>query len=277
MDDNMKHRRGVRANIASSKVDSKVIPVSSEEVQDIVSKEFDKLWLKLENTISDIISAQLKPLKEEIANFKKSVSFINSEFENINKKVEHIEKDVKSLISTKAIIGELKDITDKIQSDNNDREQWGRRSNIEIYGVPEKKGENLFNIFKDISHKANCPVNISTDLDFITRVASKNSSKKCKPIVVRFLARYKKDDFLSNVRKLKLKACDLGYSNVNTPIFFNDHLTSSNKILLQRAKNRAKDNHYRYIWVKNCSIMVRRNDTSPIVHISSEKDLNKIK
>nr|XP_026494844.1 uncharacterized protein LOC113399816 [Vanessa tameamea] len=178
------------------------------------------------------------------------VSFINSEFANINKKVEHIEKDVKSLISTKAIIGELKDITDKIQCDNNDREQWGRRSNIEIYGIPEKKGENLFNIFKDISDKA---------------------------IVVRFLARYKKDDFLSNVRKQKLKACDLGFSNVNTPIFFNDHLTSANKILLQRAKSKAKDNHYRSIWVKNCSIMVRRNDTSPIVHISNEKDLNKIK
>lgn len=41
MDDNIKHRR---ANIASSKVDSNVIPVSSEEVQDTVSKEFDKLW-----------------------------------------------------------------------------------------------------------------------------------------------------------------------------------------------------------------------------------------
>lgn len=78
------------------------------------------------------------------------------------------------------------------------------------------------------------------------------------------------------MRKLKLKACDLGFSG-NSSIHFNEHLTSANKALLKRAKEVAKERNYTYVWVKNCSVMVRRSDTSPVIHISNVMDLNKIK
>ncbi|XP_072946628.1 uncharacterized protein [Epargyreus clarus] len=165
-----------------------------------------------------------------------------------------------------------------MENQNNNSEQWSRRSNIEIYGIPEKKNENLFHILTTISERTNCTINPTSDIDFITRVSPKNSDpKQVKPIIVRFLARYKKDDFLSEARKLKLKASDIGYATCDNYIYFNDHLTSSNKALLRQAKSIAREKQYAYVWVKKCTIFARRNDMSPVIVISSKQDLNKIK
>lgn len=37
---------------------------------------------------------------------------------------------------------------------NNNREQWARTSNVEIYRVPERKNENLHSILPNITEKA---------------------------------------------------------------------------------------------------------------------------
>lgn len=280
-----KNDRGSPENVTMRRGDSYKSPecsmeasIAYEQVREIVSLEFEKFCSKLKTTIADIISTELMPIRKEIASFQDSIAFINEQYENLNKKIEFIENDLKTLKATNKEIGEIKSDLNRFEQEHNNREQWSRRSNIEIYGIPEKKGENLIDILKSIAQRMDFPLNINYDLDFITRVAPKNNtSKKPKPIVVRFLARYRKDDFLSKARKLKLKASDLGFNNNNSPIFFNDHLTSENKSLLQRVKTKARENKYLYIWVKNCAIMVRRTDTSPIIHISNETDLNKIK
>ncbi|CAH2100410.1 unnamed protein product [Euphydryas editha] len=207
---------------------------------------------------------------------KTAVSY--DQYETLYKKVDAIESDYKSLKAINTDVGDLKTNINKLELDNNRREQWSRRSNLEIYGIPERKSENLLVLLKDIAQRIDFLLNIDCDLDFITRVAPREKNlKKPKPIVVRFLARYKKDEFLSKAKKSKMIASDLGFNNSNAQIFFNDHLTGANKSLLQRAKIIAKEHNFKYTWVKNCAIMVRRSDTSPVVHITNPIDLNKIK
>lgn len=273
--ENISTRRGASCK---SPEESSELLVSCDQVRRIVSMEFEKFWSKIKTNIADIISTELSPIKNEIACFQDSLAFMNNQYESLNKKVDLIEKEINTLKATKKDVGEIKNNVDQIESKLNSREQWARRSNVEIYGIPEKKGENLMDLIKCISKRIDFPLDVNNDLDFITRVAPKDhSSKRTKPIVVRFLARYKKDDFLSKARKFKLGARDLGFNDNKSQIYFNDHLTSANKSLLQRVKVKAKENKYLYTWVKNCAIMVRRSDTSPILHISSISDLNKIK
>ncbi|XP_073955712.1 uncharacterized protein [Choristoneura fumiferana] len=161
----------------------------------------------------------------------------------------------------------------------NSKEQWARRSNIEIQGIPETNNENLLQIFTKITEIAGFPINVSTDIDFITRVAHMESkSKKPKAIIVRFLARYKKDDCLSRLRKLRdFKACDAGFAGSNSSIYFNDHLTKANKLLLKDAKKLAAEKSYKWVWVRHCCIMVRRDDTSKVLNILTSEDLKEIK
>lgn len=242
--------------------------VVSSEIS-ILKDDFKKSMIPLQE--------ELKSLREEFLSMKEFFEFINSNFDNFNKRIEGCEKDVQKLNKQCSGLGEITSSITTLKEENNVREQWARRSNVEIYGIPEKQNENLLSILQDISEKTKCKFNPNTDIDFVTRVASKNKDmKKTKPIIVKFLCRWKKDDFLSQVRKLNLKCSDLGFIGNSNSIYFNDHLTSVNKALLQSVKRIAKEKNYEFVWIKNCSIMVRRSSTSAVLHIGRESDLKKI-
>ncbi|CAH2105729.1 unnamed protein product [Euphydryas editha] len=216
-----------------------------EQVRSIISTEITCLKDELRSSLAPLKN-ELKALKDEFSSMRESINFINVKFDDLCTRINKCESDLKTVSRQ---CSEFSDVTKKIElmeAANNDREQWSRRSNIEIYGVPQKKNENLYTILNNISDKVGYNLNRSTEIDFITRVASKSQeNKKPKPIVVKFLCRWKKDDFLAQVKKLKLKCSDIGKG-------------------------------YRYVWVKNCCIMVRRNDTSPVLHIINVNDLKKI-
>lgn len=251
--------------------------ISSDEIKSIISLEISKWKSELEITIQNIISSFLNPIREDITCLKESISFINNKYDDMDLKINNLESEVKLLSNHAYDINNLKKNMAEIILHQNNSEQWARRSNIEIYGIPENKNENLMEIFKTICEKSGFPINSSADIDFITRVApSKTENHRIKPVIVRFLSRWKKDDFLAAVKKLRLKSCDIGFSTQISNIYFNDHLTRFNKKLLMSAKKLAKDNNYTFVWVKNCTIYVRRSNVSPVLHIITENDLKKI-
>ncbi|KAI8431442.1 hypothetical protein MSG28_015961 [Choristoneura fumiferana] len=222
------------------------------------------------------IQTDLSQVKSDIADMR---SGINSKLDELAGRMLTIESRVSALEESKAELDDIKRTIGDLIGDSRRNEQWMRRSNIQINGVPEKKGENLFTILRSLAELSGFSLDCSTDVDFVTRVAVRNDvdNARPKPIVLKMQARYKKDDFLSSIRKLKnLRASDLGFSDNSNRIFINDHLSSYNKHLLREAKSRANQKHYKFCWVRNCTIMVRRNESSPILHISNEEALNKI-
>ncbi|CAH0724909.1 unnamed protein product, partial [Brenthis ino] len=251
---------------------------SSCDLRSFIRQEISELKRDLEFSFKNFINSELKIIKDEVQEIKMSIAFINNKYDEMKERFEIYDKCLTSVNSLSNDIGILKSSLAKLEHENNVRDQWARRSNIEICGIPEKKNENLFEVIEHISEHVKFSFNKS-DIDFIPRVAPSNKDfKKPKPIIVRFLSRYNKDDFLSKTKQLKsLKACDLGFPSSQSLIFFNDHLTSLNKSLLRQVKIKAKDNNYRFVWVKNCSIMVRKSESSPILHINNTADLFKIK
>lgn len=247
-----------------------------EQVRLIVSTEISILRTELISSLTPL-QCDIKSLREEVSSFKESLNFFNNKFEEFTERINNCESQIKFMSERCLELNSLKSKVETIEIENNNREQWSRRSNVEIYGIPEKRNENLITILQDIVGKTDLNLDMKTDIDFITRVASKDKDvKRAKPIIVKFLCRWKKDDFLSQVRKLKIKCNDIGFPANNNHIYFNDHLTSSNKALLQSVKKTAKEKSYKYVWVKNCTIMVRRNDTSPVLHIANFSDVKKI-
>lgn len=249
------------------------VPGNSEVLQLILAK-ISNLEVKFSSFQS--LQSDLKQVAKDISDLKSS---FESKMEEITTKVSNIEDRVSSLESTKSVISNLKVIVNELVEKNAHNEQWVRRSNLQINGVPQKAGENLIDLLKTLAKVSGFPFDVKSDLDFVTRVAVMNNAdnKKPKPIIVKMQSRYKKDDFLASIRKLKeIKTSDLGFSGDTGRIYVNDHLSSRNKILLQKAKQRAKEKEYKYCWVRNCTIMVRRNDSSPVLHITSEDALKKI-
>lgn len=244
-----------------------------EVLDDILSK---MEVLQSQVSAIHVIQSDLKQVTKDIADLKLT---FNSRMDEFSERVTAIENRVSVLETSKTDLDEIKNITNRIIEDNYKNEQWVRRSNIQINGIPQKAGENLLQIIQTLSDRCSFPINLNTDIDFVTRIAVKNNTevKKPKPIIVKMQSRYKKDDFLSALRKLKdLKAHDLGFAGASNRIYINDHLSTRNKFLLQQARIKSKEKNYTYCWVRNCTVMVRRSDKSPVLHITSEDDLKKI-
>lgn len=255
------------------------VSCSLDDVRAMFKDEFLSMRTHFESSFKQLFRDELNQLKTELQGLKESISFIDAKYDEFVKRLDNVETKVKSLNTSKAVFKDIKTSISNLECSLDSKDQWARRSNIEMLGIPEKKGENLLEVFSEVTKLAGAPVDIKSDIDFITRVAPmKNDNKQSKAIVVRFLARYKKDDCLTRLKKLKnLKACDIGFAGNNSALYFNEHLTSRNKSLLREVKKLANDHHYKYVWIKNCSILVRRDDTSQVLNISSHEDLKKIK
>ncbi|XP_026729543.1 uncharacterized protein LOC113495137 [Trichoplusia ni] len=162
----------------------------------------------------------------------------------------------------------------KIKFEFASQDQRSRLNNVEIKGVPLKKDENLFSIFDSISRKIkyNCP---KTQINYISRVPIYNSSERL--IIVSFLNRYSKEDFIAAARANRdLSAPDIGYQGSSNRIYINDHLSVEHKKLLSRVKAIAKEKSYEYVWFKHGKIHALKNQSSKLVIIRKDADLNKI-
>ncbi|XP_050679436.1 uncharacterized protein LOC126975550 [Leptidea sinapis] len=222
----------------------------------------------------DIFTDGLNTVKKDVADLKKAFS---AKIEGLDSRITDLEFQISQISDIKTAYEGLKMEMACIIEANTKNEQWVRRSNIQINGIPQKKDEDLIKVITTLAEKSGYNLEPSRDIDFVTRVAVKNDvdSSYPKPIILKLLSRYKKDDFLACLRRLKeLRASDIGFPGNKSRVFINDHLSSYNKMLLQKAKLRAKEKHYSYCWVRNCTVMVRQNDKSKIIHITSEDSLN---
>lgn len=246
-------------------------------------------FMKLLNEISSKVShmqaemSAIKIIQQDLQQVRSDISELkatfNTKLDHLNNRMDDIDTRVSAVEHLGKDVEELKSQVKELLNERYKNEQWVRRSNIQINGIPEKAGENLLKIVKCLADHSGFSLNPESDIDFATRVAVKNDTdqKKTKPIIVKMQSRYKKDDFLSSLRKMKhMKASDIGFLGSDSRVYFNDHLSAQNKYLLQKAKIKAKEKNYAFCWVRNCTIMVRKSDKSPVIHITTEESLNKI-
>lgn len=221
---------------------------------------------KLPELLEDV-----KSIKNEITELKSACEFNSVKLENLDIRVTNVEKQILQI--QQSDINQSKDIA-LLNRDNINREQWSRMNNVEIKGVPHKKTENLFNVVENISKFVGYSFP-KTQINYIARVPTHGSNKKS--IIVSFINRYVKEDFVAAARALKqITAKDIGFMGEDNSIYINDHLVPELKKLLTKVKERCKQKNYQYVWVKYCKIHIRRNDKSPVQIITKEMDLNKI-
>lgn len=214
-----------------------------------------------------ILVEDVKAIKAELSELKVACEFNCAKLEEYEARLTKIEQTIPDVEQLQATVADLrKDLLAK--------EQWSRLNNVEIKGIPIKKDENLFTVTETLCNYVGYSFP-KHQIDYIARVPTYNS--KDKSIIIRFINRYVKEEFVAAARaKKSIPASDIGFGDSDQRVFVNDHLTPDGKILLTKVKSVAKNKNYRYVWVKFCKIHVRKDDTSRVVIITSENDLNKI-
>lgn len=237
---------------------------------------------ELKSTIRTYVSEELKHINVQLSEFKESLTFFNQQYEDLKNKFDE-KCTVMNRLETEniALASSVKDLSVRLTL----VEQHMRENNVEINGVPEHRTENLVITVKQLAEVVKSPVD-DGDILHVARVAKldKNSSRP-RSVIVKLRSPRQRDALLAAVSKFnrnkqnldKLSSQHLGIAGPQTPIFVAEHLTPANKSLHAATRKKAKEMGYKFVWVRNGRIFVRKSEESGGVLFISDKDsLNKI-
>lgn len=216
----------------------------------------------------------VKDIKLELAEVKNSCESNSANLTKCTLRLDEVEKKIPDLEANNVKINSLSQQLAQLKSEITNRDQWYRLNNLEVKGVPLKNNENLFTIMKHIGEIVGFPIQ-SNSINYISRIPVHNSKEKS--IIVSFVNRYIKENFIASARLRKtISAEELGFKDCHNKIFVNDHLTPDYKMLLTKTKTELKSKNYKYVWVKFAKIHVRKDDNSKVHVINNESDLNRL-
>ena len=227
---------------------------------------------------------EIETLRAEVIEIKESQAFICNQYDSLKAEydklieVNTLLKEEISNLKSQAAALKTQEIKDSIKVD--ELEQYGRRQNLEIVGVPEKENENTNAIVLEVAKMLDVDImssHISTSHRLPKKKASSRNNSGSSPIIVRFTSRDIKNQIYAN-RKMA-RFVDLKNFSVSDTknIFVNENLTPTRKQLFWKTKQEVKNNSWKYIWTHNGNVLVKKDDNATITAIKNELDLNLIK
>ena len=215
-------------------------------------EEIKKLQIAMENSKNEIIQR----LQKENLVLKKSVSNLKNELEDQNDLMHEMERDIVEL------------------------QQYVRRNNIEIVGIPESvQQEDLEEKVIELASELSITLT-KNDIEACHRLAKKprdndKNSSQPRRTIVRFVNRKHSESFLK--RKKNLKNLNLSRINLNRHrIFINNNLCNYNRMIWGCAKRLFDKNLISRFWTYNGIITIKVSDDdvpNKIGHISDLEEL----
>lgn len=257
---------------AASKSDSDNDQVSMQSLDDKLNTILNILQ-KNTDDIQEIKNEQ-KELRSSIEFCHASVSDLKKTSDDQDKKINSCNNDIEQLIGNS---GKMNNDIMYLRKDLNAMEQYSHRNNLIVYGIPEEANENIHTVIRRLAVALQFPEWSSRLLDAAHRMG-RRGEKGPRPIIIKFLSRFDKEDFIRKRRvRRNLTAVDLGFASENS-IYVNESLTPSTRNLLQRTRQSAKEKGYEQVWTSNCTIFVRKakGTNSPAIKILSSGDLEKL-
>lgn len=273
---------GIRAEVdAEVGLVSMIAEIDDNQLSTLIRSEISKsLRSELPKILKDALSRELAPLQKQVADLIDAVSFIDGRYDDINRQLQSREEDIKSLlISNEQLKVNVKELTSRLSL----MEQYTREANIEINGIPEFKSENLPLTLVQIGKVASLAVD---DKDILScfRVA-KTDSKSSRPrtVIAKLRSPRCRDDLLAAVSKYnrdhkdeKLNSSLIGIGGEKSAIFLGEHLTPERRSLHAAARIKSKEIGFKFVWVRNGKIYMRKAENLPAVVITSVEFLNKL-
>ena len=227
---------------------------------------------------------EIETLRAEVIEIKESQAFICNQYDSLKAEydklivVNTLQKEEISNLKSQADALKTQEIKDSIKVD--ELEQYGRRQNLEIVGVPEKEDENTNAIVLEVAKMLDVDImssHISTSHRLPKKKASSRNNSGSSSIIVRFTSRDIRNQIYANRKKARF--VDLKNFSVSDTknIFVNENLTPTRKHLFWKTKQEVKNNSWKYIWTHNGNVFVKKDDNASITAIKNELDLNLIK
>jgi len=146
-------------------------------------------------------------------------------------------------------------------------EQFNLGITVDITGIPKTINENCKLIVEEIGKKTHTEINI-LEAHRIDSFISKRSI-----IVAKLATHDMRRNLIRNVKSVKLTADRISSSWQKENIYINERLTKLKRTLFYQAKTVAKEKDYKFVWLSNADILVRKNENTKIIKIKSPQDI----
>jgi regulator of replication initiation timing len=169
----------------------------------------------------------------------------------------------------------LRNTISKLETRIDDLEQYSRRNNFEIHGVPQNPNENVLNIVKSVGDAIGVKIEESM-IDACHRLKTNQGSGRAPGIIVKMVRRIDTETILQKRRvKKDLSTRHLGLA-VDSPVYINESLSPARRRLLAATREARKTKGYKYVWVRGGKIFCRKGDGDEVIHVKSMEDLARL-
>ncbi|XP_045449655.1 uncharacterized protein LOC123658261 [Melitaea cinxia] len=245
------------------------------------------MFAKIDKLIADSIGKRFKEdfesLRKDmklISELTKSVEFMSSKFDEINKELSELRSET---IGLRAENAHLRENVIELNTKMSLMEQRARESNIEVHCIPEHSNENLVNSILQLTKVVGCPIE-EREILACSRVSRINTkSTRPRSTIVKLASPRARDSVLAAYYKYnklnpsnKLSSSDLGIGGDKQPIYLMEHLSPNNRALHAQARIFKNDNQYKYVWVRNGRVMLRKDDSSAAVWVKNTETLKNL-
>lgn len=165
-------------------------------------------------------------------------------------------------------------IVEKIQLSMDSRlrelEQYSKKFNVIIRGIPKFDGENLLDIIKALAEGLEVPFH-ELYVSALHRLPSRGQTQ---PIILKLTNLDVKHRLIKNAKRKKLNGSCLGLGE--NPIFFDEHLTKETADLLHGAKDLRAQGKVKFAWQADGKVFVREDEGCPNIRIIEHRQLQQL-
>lgn len=229
------------------------------------------------------IAAELRLLRLDMAEIKSSLKILADGMALCNTRLDNFDSRIQSLEERDTVILSLQDEVSQLKHQLNYQSQNLLNKELEILGVKEATNENLEHIIMVAASKVG--VNLpECEIDWVMRAGPKHGRSNSKatqsprPIIAKLSRKTKRDEILkaAKVRRHSLTSADLNLPDPPNKIYINEHLTKANRLLFRDARLKARESGFRFCWVTNGRIHLRRDEGKPAIPINIQADLERV-
>lgn len=213
-----------------------------------------------------------KDILKEIKEMKKSLDFLNAQFEEVKEENKHLKQLLK--INSK----KNENLEERLRYVEQQLEKCNKEeilNNIVITGV-EKQNKN--EVLQDTAIKILKTLDSNINSNDIVTAYKKDEVKEKSVIIVKLRTNELKNTIIKarkNIGSITTKECNL--KGNNNEIYINEQLTPLKNVLFYKARQLKKEHQYKYLWTRDGNIYIKKTDISNKIKINTHSDLEKIK
>lgn len=154
-------------------------------------------------------------------------------------------------------------------------------NHVTIHGIKREQGEDLHQTIINAIKIININI-VKEDIRSARRMNNNNNINTNTPTII-----------IAELRNTEMKNLILQTAKTNGPImlnqlkqspnaeskkiYINEYLNNYTKSLYENAKKLKLNNQFKFVWVKHGNIFVRRNETSNIIRVKHQNDIDNAK